>query len=325
MQVAIASGKGGTGKTTVATNLAATAARDGCAVHLIDCDVEEPNCHLFVSPEFAGSYSVSVPVPVVDPERCNACGECAAICQFNALACLPDGVMVFPELCHSCGGCWLVCPEEAISQGERTIGVLEDGWAPGLRFTQGCLEVGEAQVPPMIRRVKAMGVGQADAMGARQVESRSTGQAESSSSRQGEFWGTRQVEASANGTSLTIIDAPPGTSCPAIAAMRGCDFVVLVTEPTPFGLHDLELAVATVRRLELPFGVVVNREGTGDDRITKFCQSEGIQLIGTIPDDRRIAKAYAAGILAISMVPEMVLIFRNLRRAIMSQMLKEVS
>jgi len=293
MQVAIASGKGGTGKTTVATNLAATAARDGCAVHLIDCDVEEPNCHLFVSPEFAGSQSVAVLVPVVDAERCNACGECAAICQFNALACLPGGVMTFPELCHSCGGCRLVCPEDAISQGQRKIGVLEDGWAPGLRFTQGCLEVGEAQVPPMIRRVKAMG--------------------------------TRQNESTADGAALTIIDAPPGTSCPAIAAMRGCDYVVLVTEPTPFGLHDLELAVATVRRLELPFGVVVNREGAGDDRITKFCQREEIPLLGTIPDDRRIARAYAAGILAISMVPEMVFIFRNLRSAIMSRVLRGVS
>jgi MinD superfamily P-loop ATPase len=285
MQVVIASGKGGTGKTTVATNLAATAARDGCSVHLIDCDVEEPNCHLFISADFAGSQSVSVPVPVVDPERCNACGECAEICQFNALACLPDSVMTFPELCHSCGGCWLVCPEKAISQGERKIGILEDGWGTGLRFTQGCLEVGEAQVPPMIRQVKAV----------------------------------------SDGAPLTIIDSPPGTSCPAIAAMRGCDFVVLVTEPTPFGLHDLTLAVATVRRLELPFGVVVNREGAGDDRVTRYCKNEAIPLLGTIPDDRRIAKAYAAGVMAISMIPEMVVIFRNLRSAILRHCLRETS
>jgi len=206
MRVAIASGKGGTGKTTVATNLAATAARDGWQVHLIDCDVEEPNCHIFVSPEFSYRQIVTVPVPNIDQERCTGCGECSEICQFNALACIGDGVMTFPELCHSCGGCWRVCPEKAIGQNPREIGILEEGWAPGIRFTQGRLKVGEAQVPPLIRRVKASG----------------------------------------GGSLLTIIDAPPGTSCAAVTAMRGCDFVLLVTEPTPFGLHDLTLAVSNI-------------------------------------------------------------------------------
>ncbi len=279
MRVAIASGKGGTGKTTVATNLAATAARDGWQVHLIDCDVEEPNCHLFVSPEISRRRIVTVPVPIVDQERCTSCGECVEICQFNALACLADAVMTFPELCHSCGGCWRVCPEQAIGQSAREIGILEEGWAPGIRFTQGRLKVGEAQVSPLIKRVKAV----------------------------------------SSGSLLTIIDAPPGTSCAAVAAMKGCDFVLLVTEPTPFGLHDLTLAVSAVRYLGQPLGVVVNRAGAGDDRIEKYCQEEDIPLLCAIPDDRRIAEAYAVGLLAISTVPEMVMLFRELQAEVMNR------
>ncbi len=279
MQVAIASGKGGTGKTTVATNLAATAARDGLQVHLIDCDVEEPNCHLFVQPEFQRRETVTVPVPVIDEERCNNCGECAEICQFNALACLSDSVMTFPELCHSCGGCWLICPEKAIGQGDREIGVLEEGRASGFGFTYGRLKIGEARVPPLIDRVRA----------------------------------------ESNGSPLTIVDAPPGTSCPAIAAIRGSDFVLLVTEPTPFGLHDLTLAVATVRRLDHPFGVVINCEGIGDDRVCRYCRDEAIPLLGGIPHDRRIAEAYAAGILAVAAVPDMVPIFQELLGEILTR------
>jgi MinD superfamily P-loop ATPase len=279
MQVTVASGKGGTGKTTVATNLAVTAAQDGWQVHLIDCDVEEPNCHLFVRPEFRRPETVTVPVPVIDEERCTACGECASICQFNALACLSESVMTFPELCHSCGGCWLICPEKAISQGAREIGVLEEGRASGFCFTHGRLRIGEAQVPPLIQRVKAEG----------------------------------------NGSPLTIVDAPPGTSCPAIAAIRGSDFVLLVTEPTPFGLHDLTLAVATVRRLGYPFGVVLNNEGIGDDRVRRYCQDEAIPLLCSIPHDRRIAEAYAAGILAVAAVPDIVTLFQKLYREVLTR------
>jgi MinD superfamily P-loop ATPase len=272
MQVTVASGKGGTGKTTVATNLAVAAAREGRQVQLIDCDVEEPNCHLFMQPKIFAREVVTVPVPVIDADRCNLCGECAAICQFNALACLAHSVMTFPELCHSCGGCWLVCPEQAVAQGKREIGDLETGRAYGCDFTQGRLRIGEAQVPPLIKRVKAAG----------------------------------------KESSLTIIDAPPGTSCPAIAALDGSDFVLLVTEPTPFGLHDLTLAVETVRLMGLPFGVVLNREGIGDDRIQRYCRAEAIPLLCRIPDDRRIAEAYAAGILAVVAVPEIEASFRQL-------------
>jgi len=272
MQVTIASGKGGTGKTTVATNLAVTAAWGGQQVHLLDCDVEEPNCHLFVQPEITRRETVTVPVPVIDEKRCTACGECAEFCQFNALACLSNSVMTFPELCHSCGGCWLICPEQAISQGAREIGVLERGRASGFDFSQGILKIGEAQVPPLIKRVKA----------------------------------------ESNGSTLTIIDAPPGTSCPAIEAMRGSDFVLLVTEPTPFGLHDLTLAVETVRVLDIPFGVVINNQGVGDDRVQRYCRDEEILLLSCIPHDRRIAEAYAAGILAVNAVPEILATFQEL-------------
>jgi MinD superfamily P-loop ATPase len=272
MRITIASGKGGTGKTTVATNLAVLAARQGLSVQLIDCDVEEPNCHLFLKPHITWRQEATISVPEIDFVRCTGCGDCAEICQFNALACTGRDVLVFPELCHSCGGCWLVCPEHAIGVEEREIGVLEEGTADGILFSHGRLRVGEVQVPPMIELLKA------------RPES----------------------------AELTIFDAPPGTSCPAIAAMRDSDYVILVTEPTPFGLNDLELAVAAVRQLGMPFGVVVNRAGVGDERVHEWCRQEQIHLLLEIADDRRIAEAYAQGILAVEAVPDCVESFRTL-------------
>ena len=250
--VAIASGKGGTGKTTVAIALALTAPRP---VRLLDCDVEEPNCHIFLKPDIQRREPVTVPVPTVDSSKCDGCGECSRICQYHAIACLKKVPLVFPELCHGCGGCIAVCPKGAITETGREIGVIETGTRDGIEFVQGRLHVGQALSPPLIRAVK------------KHV------------AREG----------------LTTIDCPPGTSCPVIAAVKGADFVVLVTEPTPFGLHDLQLAVATMRELKLPCGVVINRADCGDGRVDDYCRAEDIPVLLKIPDDRRIAEAYSRG------------------------------
>ena len=262
MIVAIASGKGGTGKTTVAANLARRISESGRPTQLLDCDVEEPNCHIFVRPRIESSETVQVPVPEVNEELCTLCGECARVCQFNAIACLKKSVLVFPELCHGCAGCWLVCPAGAITPGGREVGVVEKGEAGG--FVQGRLRVGEAMAPPLIRAVK------------KEIDPART----------------------------CLIDAPPGTSCPVIEAVKGSDFLVLVTEPTPFGLNDLRLAVDMARALGLPHGVVINRSGIGDGRLKEYCARESVDVLGEIPDDRRIAEAYSRGELAVDALPE---------------------
>ncbi len=261
MIVAIASGKGGTGKTTVAVNLGLSLSG---AVQILDCDVEAPNVHLFLDAEPVGREVVGIPAPEIDPDRCNQCGECSRICQYNAIAVLGTGVMVFPELCHGCGGCALLCPEEAITEVLRPIGVVEECRAGSIDLVQGRLNVGEALVPPLIREVRAR----------------------------------------CHEDGVVLIDAPPGTSCSMIAAVRGSDFVVLVTEPTPFGLNDLALAVETVRALEIPCGVVINRAGSGDNRVHDYCAAEGLPILLEIPDDRRIAEAYAGGRTLVGSFPE---------------------
>jgi MinD superfamily P-loop ATPase len=276
MLLAIASGKGGTGKTTVAVNLAVAAAREGHDVQLLDCDVEEPNCHLFLDPGDADCRDAVARVPVVDDSACDGCGACAEICRFNALAAVGDGVLVFTELCHGCGGCRLVCPRRAIDFRDRRIGELRDARTAGLRLTWGRLRVGEALVPPVIDQVRSL---RGDA-------------------------------------GLVLVDAPPGTSCAAIAALRGSDFAVLVTEPTPFGLNDLVMAVDVVRRLGIPCGVIVNRAGAGDDRVHDWCRREGVDFLLEIPDDRRVAEAYARGELVLDAVPETAALFRGLVRTL---------
>jgi MinD superfamily P-loop ATPase len=267
--LAVASGKGGTGKTTVALNLAVCS--DG-PVRLLDCDVEEPNCHLFLKPEITSRETVGVPTPVVDDAKCYRCGRCADTCQHNALAVLKTGVLVFTGLCHGCGGCMLVCPKGAITEASRDIGAVETGHSGGVGFAHGRLRIGEAMAPPLIRAVRRH-------------------------SKPGV---------------LNIVDAPPGTSCPVIAAVRGADYVVLVTEPTPFGLHDLTLAVETVRALGLSFGVVINRADIGDDRVRRYCVGEAITVLAEVPDDRRIAEAYSRGEIAVQALPEMRPLFRGL-------------
>jgi len=272
MVVAIASGKGGTGKTTVAANLARVAADQGLDVGYLDCDVEEPNGHIFLKPEIEMTESVCVPVPVVDEDKCRACGKCKEICQYSAIALLGKTVLTFPNLCHGCGGCMLVCPAGAITETGREVGVVEEGVAYGVRFVHGRLRIGEAMSPPLIREIRK--------------------------------------RVSQHG--LSIIDAPPGTSCPVIHSVRGSDYVVLVTEPTPFGLNDLKLAVEMLRVVRLPFGVVVNRADVGDEAVFDYCADEGVKVILRIPDDRRIAEAYSRGQLAVQALPEYAGMFRSL-------------
>ncbi|MGC9225363.1 MAG: ATP-binding protein [Terracidiphilus sp.] len=264
MRIAVASGKGGTGKTTIATNLAWIAARNGRSVAYIDCDVEEPNGHLFLKPHMTVMRAIGQLHPIVDDQKCVHCGLCGEICQYSAIVCVGDKVLVYPELCHACGGCTLVCRPGAITESLRETGKVEAGMAGPIHFVQGVLNIGEAMSTPLIRQVKA----------------------ESTMAE------------------LQIVDCPPGTSCPVIEGVRGADMVLLVTEPTPFGLNDLTLAVEMVRAMKLPFAVLINRAGIGDRKVQEYCRREGIEILAEIPDDRRVAEAYSKGLLACEEVPE---------------------
>ena len=273
MIISIASGKGGTGKTTVATNMAASLEK---GVTLLDCDVEEPNAHLFINPVIDEKETITTPVPEIDESKCTLCGKCCEICQFKAIAIIADTILPFTDLCHSCGGCKEVCPEGAISWTGRELGVMEKGHKNGIRFIHGRLRVGEAMSPPLIRKVR-------------------------------EYEGV-------NG--LTIIDAPPGTSCPVIAAMKGTDFIILVTEPTPFGLHDLKLAVGAVKLLKIPCGIVINRSDMGDNKVKEFAEKENIPVLMDIPFDRKIAESYSRGELIVDNIPEWKAKYINLYKKI---------
>jgi len=261
MIISVASGKGGTGKTMVATNLARSI---GSGVQLLDCDVEEPNAHLFINPSFEESQRVFMPVPAVNEKNCTYCGKCADICRFKAIAVVNENVLVFEELCHSCGGCWEVCPEGAIQEGGRDLGVIEKGHSNGIEFIHGRLRVGEAMSPPLIKKVRYY----------------------------------------QNPAKLTIIDAPPGTSCPVIASMKGSDFVLLVTEPTPFGLYDLKLAVAAAQILNIPHGLVINRCDLGDSKTKNYADEMNLPILMEIPFNREIAEAYSRGEMLVDVMPE---------------------
>ena len=288
MLIAIASGKGGTGKTTVAVNLAL--AMDGDAV-LADCDVEEPNSHLFLQGELQAREDVCLLVPEVDASLCTGCGACARFCQYSAIVSFGTAPLLFPEMCHGCGGCAMVCPTSAIREVPRAVGVVEHyrcalphpGRATSLTLVHGQMAVGEAMAPPVIRAVCSLA-------------SRLT-----------------------TPEQTLLLDSPPGTACPAAATVRAADYAVLVTEPTAFGLHDLRLAVEMARELQVPCGVVINRDGCGDDRVHRYCHEEGVTLLATIPDDRRVAEAYSRGIPAVSALPEYRDVFRQLHQDILTQ------
>jgi MinD superfamily P-loop ATPase len=252
MIVSVASGKGGTGKTSVAVNMALSIGN----VQLLDCDVEEPNAHLLLHPSIHRTEPVYVLVPHVSEELCLHCGECVKFCQYNALFASPEKILFFPDLCHSCGGCTLACPRKAIIEEKRRIGALKFGAVGELKLVYGELDVGIPMAVPLIKAVK------------------------------------KQIENQKN----VIIDAPVGTSCPVIETVRESDLCVLVTEPTPFGLHDLKITVQVLRRITVPFAVIVNRAGIGDKKVYTYCREEKIPILLEIPYQRKIAELYSKGV-----------------------------
>jgi MinD superfamily P-loop ATPase len=233
-------------------------------VQLLDCDVEEPNAHLFLKPAIHETRTIATPVPEIDLNRCDGCRKCMQICRFRAITVIGDTVLTFPELCHSCGGCMAVCPQGAIRETGRELGVIDIGAHDGIAFAHGRMRVGEAMAPPLIRAVRQL----------------------------------------IQPDRLVLIDAPPGTSCPVITAMKDTDFVLLVTEPTPFGLHDLMLAVEAVKILKIPMGLVINRATLGDDQVRNYADREGIPILMEIPYDRKIAECYSRGELFALSMPE---------------------
>jgi MinD superfamily P-loop ATPase len=252
MIISVASGKGGTGKTTVATNLALSLGN----VQFLDCDVEEPNANIFLHTKINEYEDICVSIPEIDKEKCDYCGKCSDFCAYNALAVVQSKVLVFPELCHSCGGCELVCPKDAICWKERVIGRVEHGQSNDIDFYHGLLNVGEAQAIPLIKALKNK----------------------------------------INKSKTVLIDVPPGTSCPVIESINGSDYCILVTEPTPFGLHDLKLAVEVMKHQYIPFGVVINRDGIGDKEVEIYCQQNRIPILLKIPERQKIAYLYSKGI-----------------------------
>jgi MinD superfamily P-loop ATPase len=257
MIISVASGKGGTGKTTIAVNLALSIKN----VQFLDCDVEEPNAHIFLKPKIREQDKAYIPVPKIDESKCTYCGKCAKVCVYNAIAILPgqDGkkgnTLVFDSLCHGCGACSALCPQGAIKEVDREIGVVESGNCGDIEFVHGKLNIGEAMSPPLIRQVKSR----------------------------------------INIKKTVIIDAPPGTSCPVVASVKGSDFAILVTEPTPFGLNDLILAVEVLRKIKIHFGVVINRSDLGNNKTEEYCSKESIPVLMRIPFKKEIAMAYSKG------------------------------
>jgi MinD superfamily P-loop ATPase len=260
MIIAVASGKGGTGKTMVATSLALSLATINSVQPplFLDCDVEAPNAHLFLHPSLAEQQEVELLIPFVDEAKCTHCGKCAEVCQYHAIAVLGQKTLVFPQLCHGCGSCTALCPEKAITEIPKRMGVIERGRADaGISFARGVLDVGEPMAAPVIRQLKKWAISQ-------------SGQ-------------------------VVIRDAPPGTSCPVVETARGSDYLLLVTEPTPFGLHDLRLAVLVAGELGIPAGVIINRENGPYSALDEFCANNNLPVLMRIPFERVIAEGVAQG------------------------------
>ena len=284
MVIAVASGKGGTGKTTVAVSLAMAASRQSSAKPLLlDCDVEEPNSGLFFDIVYSTGRDTGVLVPEVDLDKCTYCGRCAEVCVWNAIAVAGEKVLVFRDLCHGCGSCSLVCPEDAISEITHVTGRIEGGTDGSINFARGILNVGQAMPVPVI----------ASLLDEYLPES---------------------------GNTTVIIDSSPGTSCPVVEAVSRSDYVILVTEPTPFGLHDLRAAVdVVVNQLHIPAGVIINRDGIGNNEVEKYCQSASLPVLAKIPMDRRIAEMLSEGIPLLRGLPEYREVFTEILAAVRNE------
>ena len=295
MKIAIASGKGGTGKTTVCASLVHVWPR---SVMAVDLDVEEPNLHLFLHPIMESTEEVAIDIPIVDESRCDFCRKCAEICRFKAITVFGDIVLTYPEMCHGCGGCMAICPQKAISAGKRPLGEILHGKAGKADFWMGRLRVGEAMSPPLMRLVKQR-IGQA--------------------TRSGSMAGSAEGPAVDPPDILPdiLIDAPPGVSCPAMNAVMDADVIVLVTEPTPFGLYDLKLAHEAFERLHVPMGVVINRSDIGTSDTRTYCKETGLDIWAEIPFERGIAEAYATGKIVAETDPKHFDRFRELSETLM--------
>jgi MinD superfamily P-loop ATPase len=261
MIITVASGKGGTGKTLISTSLALSLRKN---VQFLDCDVEEPNAHIFLKPKINQTEKVNVLVPEVDESKCDFCGKCAEICEYNAIVVAQKKVLIFPQLCHSCGGCVLLCPKNAFTEKERKVGQIESGKAGKIDFVSGTLNVGEAMPVPMVSAVK------------KKIDPKKT----------------------------VIIDASPGTSCPVVEAIKGSGFCILVTESTPFGLSDLKLAAEVLKKMEIACGVVINKYDSSYAKTEEFCREYNIPVLLKVPEDRKIAEGYSKGVSLIKIFPE---------------------
>jgi len=307
MRIVVASGKGGTGKTTVATSLALAAA-EWEAVRVLDCDVEAPNAALFLHPDLSQRKEVGILLPVVDETLCTHCGRCAEVCEYHAIAVIGKKTLVFPELCHGCGSCMLNCPEKAISERLDVMGVLESGPTPGgIDFARGVMNVGEPMAVPIIRELKKWNDMSLRARSAKQsppiVEEIASGKnAPRNDHETGRL--LRREERPPRNDMIEIRDSPPGASCPVVETLRGADFALLVTEPTPFGLHDLKQVAEIARELGIPAGVVVNRDGIGDNAVEAWCAEAGLPILMRIPMERRFAEAIASGKTLVEAAPE---------------------